>query len=82
MLPGRAILRAYRTITTEAPRELAAWLILLEAPPAPFVPEGWHGQKICGMAVCYSGELDRTDEALAPIRALGEPIFDLLGEQD
>ena len=41
------ILRAYRTITTEAPRELAVWLILLQAPPAPFVPEEWHGKQIC-----------------------------------
>ena len=74
------ILRAYRSLTSQAPRELAAWLILLEAPPAPFVPERWHGERICGMAVCYSGDLGRADEAVAPIRALGEPIFDLLEE--
>ena len=72
------ILRAYRTLTSEAPRELAVWLILLEAPPAPFVPERWHGEKICGMAVCYSGDLGEADQALAPIRALGDPILDLL----
>jgi hypothetical protein len=28
-----------------------------------------------------SGDLDEVDEALAPIRALGDPVFDLLGEQ-
>jgi FAD/FMN-containing dehydrogenase len=75
------ILRAYRTITSEAPRELAVWLILLQAPPAPFVPEEWHGKRICGMAVCYSGNLDDVDEALAPIRALADPVVDLLAEQ-
>jgi FAD/FMN-containing dehydrogenase len=75
------ILRAYRTITTEAPRDLAVWLLLLHAPPAPFVPAEWHGQKICAMAVCYSGDLDTVDEALAPIRALGDPVVDLLREQ-
>jgi FAD/FMN-containing dehydrogenase len=75
------ILPAYRTITTEAPRELAVWLILLQAPPAPFVPEAWHGKRICAMAVCYSGALDDVDEVLAPIRALGEPVVDLLQEQ-
>ena len=31
------------------------------------------------MVVCYSG--DRTDEAIAPLRALGEPVFDILREQ-
>ena len=33
------------------------------------------------MAVCYSGDLADTDEVLAPIRALGEPVLDLLAEQ-
>jgi FAD/FMN-containing dehydrogenase len=33
------------------------------------------------MSVCYSGELARAGEVLAPIRALGEPVFDLLEEQ-
>jgi pimeloyl-ACP methyl ester carboxylesterase len=75
------ILRAYRTLAVEAPRELTVWMNLFRAPPAPFVPAEWQGRRICGMAVCYSGDLDRVDEALAPIRALGEPIVDLLGEQ-
>jgi FAD/FMN-containing dehydrogenase len=75
------VLEAYRTLTEEAPRELAAWLLLLHAPPAPFVPAAWHGRKICAMAVCYSGDPDAADEALAPIRAIGDPILDLLHAQ-
>ena len=75
------ILRVYRTITTEAPRELSVWMILLHAPPAPFVPEQWHGRKICGMAVCYSGDLHAINAALRRIRALGDPIVDLLTQQ-
>jgi len=75
------ILRAYRTITNEAPRELSAWLIFLHAPPAPFVPEEWHGRKICAMAVCYSGDLHASTEALGRIRALGDPVVDLLAAQ-
>jgi FAD/FMN-containing dehydrogenase len=74
------ILPAYRAITTEAPRELAVWLVLLHAPPAPFIPEMWHGKKLCAMAVCYSGDLAVADEALAPIRALRDPVVDLLDE--
>jgi FAD/FMN-containing dehydrogenase len=75
------ILPAYRELTATAPRELSAWLILLHAPPAPFVPEEWRGQKICAMAVCYTGDLARVEEVIAPIRALGDPIVDLLREQ-
>jgi FAD/FMN-containing dehydrogenase len=74
------IMAAYRQITAEAPRELAAWLVLLHAPPAPFVPVDWHGRKLCGMAVCYSGDPANAEAVLAPIRALGEPVFDLVGE--
>ena len=75
------VLPAYRTLTAEAPRELAVWLILLHAPPAPFVPAEWHGRKLCAMAVCYSGDLSETDTVLAPIRALGDPVVNLLREQ-
>lgn len=75
------ILRAYRTLTTTAPRELAVWMMLFRAPPAPFMPEPWHGERVCAMAVCHTGDPDDVDEALAPIRALGEPIVDLLSEQ-
>jgi FAD/FMN-containing dehydrogenase len=33
------------------------------------------------MAVCFSGDLAAADEILAPIRALGDPVFDLLAER-
>jgi len=75
------ILRAYRTLTSEAPPELSVWMILFRAPPAPFVPEPWHGRRICAMSVCYSGNPDDVAHVLAPIRALGDPVFDLLREQ-
>ena len=51
------ILRAYRAITAAAPRELTVWLNLLRAPAAPFFPEAGTASGICGMAVCYSGDL-------------------------
>jgi FAD/FMN-containing dehydrogenase len=75
------IMRTYRKITMESPRELTVWLLLMNAPPEPFVPEEWHGKRICAMAVCYTGDLALTEEVLAPIRALGDPLVDLLGEQ-
>ena len=75
------VLEAYREVTRTAPRELTVFLILMRAPPVPFVPEQAHGKRICAMTVCYSGDLAAVDEALAPIRALGEPVVDLLREQ-
>ena len=75
------VLETYRKLTTTAPRELTAFLICMRAPPVPFVPEEAHGKRICAMPVCYTGDLANVDETLAPIRALGEPVVDLLGEQ-
>jgi FAD/FMN-containing dehydrogenase len=77
---GRAdeVLRAYRDLTESAPRELAVAVAAFTAPPAPFLPEEWHGKLVVGMLVCHSGA-DPADD-LAPIRALGEPIADLVGE--
>lgn len=72
------IMEAYRAFTSEAPRELAVWLNLMRAPPAPFVPAEWRGELVCAMSVCYSGEPGGADEALAPIRELGEPVVDLI----
>ncbi|HKE17101.1 MAG TPA: FAD-binding oxidoreductase [Kofleriaceae bacterium] len=75
------ILPGYRALTAAAPLELSAWLMLLRAPHAPFVPPDWQGRRMCAMSICYTGDLERVDEALAPVRAFGDPIFDLLHEQ-
>jgi FAD/FMN-containing dehydrogenase/pimeloyl-ACP methyl ester carboxylesterase len=74
-------LRAYRTLTTEGPAELTAFLMIARAPAAPFVPPAWHGRRICGLSICFSGDLRDAEAAIAPIRAIGDPIVDLLREQ-
>ncbi|GKZ12164.1 FAD-binding oxidoreductase [Haladaptatus sp. T7] len=75
------ILETYRQLTTTAPRELTAFMILMRAPPAPFVPEEEQGRRVIAMTVCYSGDPADVDEVLAPIRSLGDPIVDLLQER-
>jgi FAD/FMN-containing dehydrogenase len=67
-----AVLATYRDLTESAPRELTAAVTVRMAPPAPFLPEEWHGKPIIGLLVCHSGEDPEGD--LAPIRALGDPI--------
>jgi FAD/FMN-containing dehydrogenase len=71
------VLAAYRELTESAPRELTAAAIVRLAPPAPFLPQAWHGKPIAGIQVCHSGANAEAD--LAPVRALGNPIVDLLG---
>jgi FAD/FMN-containing dehydrogenase len=71
------VLAAYRDHTSSAPRELTAATIVRLAPPAPFLPQAWHGKPIVGIQVCHSGTNPEAD--LGAIRALGNPIVDLLG---
>jgi FAD/FMN-containing dehydrogenase len=71
------VLAAYRDLTESAPRELTAATIVRLAPPAPFLPQRWHGKPIAGIQVCHSGANAEAD--LAPVRALGNPIVDLVG---
>ena len=71
------VLSAYRDLTESAPRELTAAAIVRLAPPAPFLPQVWHGKPIAGIQVCHSGA--NADADLAPVRALGNPIVDVVG---
>jgi FAD/FMN-containing dehydrogenase len=71
------VLAAYRELTEQAPPELTAAAIVRLAPPAPFLPQVWHGKPIVGIQVCHSGA--NPAAGLAPVRALGHPIVDLVG---
>ncbi len=73
------VLAAYRELTESAPRELTAAVVMRIAPPAPFIPAPWHGKHIIVMLVCHSGP--NADADLAPVRALGDPIVDLITEK-
>jgi len=73
------VLATYRDLTESAPRELTAAVAVRLAPPAPFLPEEWHGKPIVGLVVCHSGA--DADGDLAPVRALGDPIADLVTEK-
>ena len=35
------------------------WLNIIRAPEAPFVPPEWHGERVCAMVVCHSGDRTR-----------------------
>lgn len=78
---AEAVLDTYREVTRSAPRELTAFVTIRQAPPAPFVPEEWHGRPIVALGVCHVGGADSAATDLAPFRSLGEPIFDTIGER-
>jgi FAD/FMN-containing dehydrogenase len=74
-----ALIQEYRRLVAEAPEELTCWLVLRKAPPAPFVPPDWIDKEVLVIALCYAGPMADGEAAVAPFRALGNPIVDLVG---
>lgn len=63
-----------------APDELTTITDMMFAPPMPFLPEAWTGKPILIVTAVHAGDPADGPAALAPFRALAEPIADLLGE--
>jgi FAD/FMN-containing dehydrogenase len=59
-----------------APEELSAIANTMIAPPMPFLPAEAHGKPIVMALICYAGEVEAGNRALAPFRALAEPVTD------
>jgi FAD/FMN-containing dehydrogenase len=72
------VLAMYRTLATDAPRELTCVAALRLAPPAPWLAEDVHGKPIVALFVCYSGPLAEGERVIAPIKAFGRPVGDVL----
>ena len=61
-----------------APEELSSIANVMRAPPMPFVPEEAHGKLVIMALMTYTGDVEAGQEALAPFRALAEPLAELL----
>jgi len=72
------VLELYRTLAQKAPSELTLALLLRPAPPAPWLPKDMHGKPIVAILACYSGSLEQSEKAVAPIKSFGRPIGDIL----
>jgi hypothetical protein len=48
------------------------------APPMPFLPPAAHGQLVVMTLLCYAGDAEAGERALAPFRALADPIADMV----
>jgi len=79
MLPATAdIIRQAIAITEAAPEELSAIVNVMSAPPLPFIPEAYRGKLVVMFLLCYAGNADSGAQAVAPLRALGTPIVDMV----
>ena len=61
-----------------APDELSTIANVMAAPPLPFVPEELHGSLVVMAKMVFAGDVEAGQRAIAPFRALAEPVADLL----
>lgn len=72
------VLELYRTVTAEGPPELTIVALMRPAPPAPWLPKDMHGKPIVALLACYSGNPADGEKVVAPIKAFGNPVGDVL----
>lgn len=72
------IMEWYHEFLNNAPEELNGFIATMFVPGAPF-PEHLHNKPFCGIVWCYSGEMDKAEEAFKPVLAK-KPLFEHLGE--
>ena len=79
LLPGNAeVIEALVATAEAAPEELSLIANVMVAPPMPFLPPAAHGQLVVMTLLCYAGDAEAGERALAPFRALADPIADMV----
>ena len=71
--------RFFRDFIQDASRDVAGGVLLMHAPPTPFVPPDLQGQPAVALAAAYFGPIDEGERVLAPLREYLDPAVDLLG---
>jgi FAD/FMN-containing dehydrogenase len=74
--PG--VIEGFMAAAAAAPEELSAIANIMVAPPIPFLPPQAHGKLILMALVAWAGDAGAGEQALAPFRALAEPLADML----
>jgi FAD/FMN-containing dehydrogenase len=75
VLPAsREVVRAFLEYSVAAPDGLTMIANIMHAPPAPFVPQERVGEVVLWIWVAWTGDLQEGEAALAPVRALAEPV--------
>ncbi|HVG64610.1 MAG TPA: FAD-binding oxidoreductase [Actinomycetota bacterium] len=79
LLPATTeVIAGYVAAAEAAPEELSGIANVMVAPPLPFIPAAQHGQLVVLALLAYAGDAEAGERALAPFRALADPIADML----
>ena len=72
------VLRFLREFAPGAPDELGIAIVAMLAPPMPFLPAERYGTPVFGLLPVWCGDIAEGTRVLAPLRAVGTPIGDLV----
>ncbi|HKO33765.1 MAG TPA: FAD-binding oxidoreductase [Candidatus Limnocylindria bacterium] len=81
MEDGARILRTYRDWAAASPDTLTTIVALRTVLPLPVLPAETHGRRMVGVGVCFVGDPADDDALLAPLRALGTPLYDSIARK-
>lgn len=62
-----AVMERYRKVIAAAPDELGAFVAFQIAPPLEFIPAEHHGETMCLVVTCWSGDPDEGPSMVAPL---------------
>jgi FAD/FMN-containing dehydrogenase len=79
LLPATAqVVADFMAAAAAAPEELSAIAAVMAAPPMPFIPPERRGELVVMAMLVYAGDAEAGQRAVAPFRALAEPIADMV----
>jgi FAD/FMN-containing dehydrogenase len=79
MLPATPeVITSFVAEAEAAPEELTTIANVMRTPPMPFVPEEHHGALAIFALMAYAGDTETGERAVAPFRALAEPLADMI----
>ena len=73
------LLTFYSDWVRTLPDELTTMVVLITAPPEPFVPAELVGSPLVGVVSCHVGDHDDAERAIRPLRSFAQADIDLAG---
>jgi len=76
------VLGFFRDFMKSTSDQLGAVAVCWSAPSVPEIPEEQRGKPVVILLACYTGDFERGEAAIEPLRRIGNPLMDLSGAMD
>ena len=77
MTDAPEVLRFYRDWISDCPDDLMTIVTQRLLPALPVVPPELVGERVLGIVVCWSGDVDAGERFVRPLKEFGSPLLDL-----